>query len=151
MVALSAGGPSIDGGSVWPRQALRVEVGVALLPEGSRPTGQSATGQEGSAMESVRMGSCPSPSASCRACSEGRGEAGPPPGTGGQCPGWASVELLEPGLPEACGNQQQERVVCPPSPSCSIFTEALRGIRVMFLVEGKPCSGSPWLWRPSQL
>lgn len=59
MVALSAGGPRIDGGSVWPRQALRVEVGVALLPEGSRPTGQSATGQEGSADGECEDGQLP--------------------------------------------------------------------------------------------
>lgn len=53
--------------------------------------------------------------------------------------------------PEACGHQGQELVVHPPSPSCSIFAEALQGSCVAFLVEGKPSSGAPWLWRPSQL
>lgn len=58
---------------MWPRQALRVEVvGVALLPEDRAPQGKRAL-QVGS----VRTGSCPNPSASCRACSEGRCEVVP--------------------------------------------------------------------------
>lgn len=156
-MALSAGGLSIDGGNVWPRRALRVEVGMVLSQRAAVAEDRVPQGKRAHQVESERTGSCqihqlpagPALRAGVRwfpqACILS-------PSQHRRTVSWLGqrgASGIRP--PEACGHQGQELVVHPPSPSCSIFTEALRGSCVAFPVEGKPCPGAPWLWRPSQL